>query len=173
MLMGHVRDSELIDALAPDDMDSKLLINESAHADLPNQPTHEKHLSPFHASFLALCKLAPQIASLSLSDSDPDGNHKESDLSDGQLSIGAVRQRGIAHDVMPLDDELKYLDLVPEIADSGTKRGKAISNNRLSLPPGIVDAALELDYATLPQLRYALLSCTIPHRPNPPSVIQR
>ena len=153
------RDSELIDAPDTDNMTSTLPMNEGDIARLPNPPTQEKHLSYSNASLFNLCNPAPQKATTSLPDSKPDGNYNESNVSDDQLSGDALRQKRAKEDVKITDVGLKYLDSAPEIADSGSRRGKAISNDCLTLSPEIIDVVLEPDYATLPQLWYASPSC--------------
>ena len=126
--------------------------------DLSTQPVQAKHLSFIQVSLVTFTNIGLQVPSMSMSDSDPDGNHNESDVSDSQLSEDALKQQHDPNKAKAPVDEMKYLGSAPETLDSGTRRGKVISNDRLSLPPEVLDSALEPDYATLPQLRYASLS---------------
>jgi hypothetical protein len=47
----------------------------------------------------------------------------------------------------------EYLDLFPQVADSGIKRNKGIVNNPLTLEQAEIDPLLREDHKSLPSLR--------------------
>ena len=91
------------------------------------------------------------------SDSDSEPNNKRSHDSEGSLSDDSIQRRRLIKESKSDSPNVTYLGSVPEILDSGSKMGWAITANQLILPPEIIDGALAADYAVLPPLRYWIL----------------
>ena len=92
--------------------------------DLSTQPVQAKHLSFIQVSLVTFTNIGLQVPSMSMSDSDPDGNHNESDVSDSQLSEDALKQQHDPNKAKAPVDEMKYLGSAPETLIAGLEEAR-------------------------------------------------